>query len=200
MQRKVRREAGVRQKRVPWVGSGSVVRGHGAERPRKSKVAACDRMNTEGGRIATVLAAARECAATEALARARALRVGASPCAGRPCGATPPESAQVLSESSVLDRRVARLLSCGVQTIDGCVSESVRIARHNACVLDAGTPPNRFIPPPCPPAVYNTVVVDATGQVIGLPALGPNQSGNPAVLQGRNCPLPNKPDNPVLPG
>jgi hypothetical protein len=156
-------------------------------------------MNTEGGRIATVLAAARECAASEALARARALRVGASPCAGGPCGGAA-STVQVPSESSILDRRVARVLSCGIQTIEGCVPESIRIARQNACVLDAGTPPNRFIPPPCPPAVYNTVVVDADGQVIGLPALGPNQSGNPAVLQGRNCPLPNKPDNPVLPG
>lgn len=158
-------------------------------------------MNTEGGRIASVLASAQACAAAEALARARALRVGASPCAGGPCGGgTPSATAQVPSESSILDRRVTRLLSCGVQTIEGCVPESVRIARQNACVLDAGTPPNRFIPPPCPPAVYNTVVVDSAGQVIGIPSLGPNQSGNPAVLQGRNCPLPNKPDNPVLPG
>jgi hypothetical protein len=157
-------------------------------------------MNTEGGRIALVLAAARECAASEALARARALRVGASPCAGRPCDGANSAGPEVPSESSVLDRRVTRLLNCGVQATEGCVPESVRIARHNACVLDAGTPPNRFIPPPCPPAVYNTVVVDATGQVIGLPALGPNQSGNPAVLQGKVCPLPNKPDNPVLPG
>ncbi len=154
-------------------------------------------MNTEGGRIASVLAAAQECAATEALARARALRSG--PCGGKACSAAP-ATADVPLESSVLDRRVTRLLSCGVQSIEGCVPESVRIARQNACVLIASAPPNRFIPPPCPPAVYNTVVVDATGQVIGLPALGPNTSGNPAVLQGRVCPLPNKPDNPVLPG
>jgi hypothetical protein len=154
-------------------------------------------MNTEGGRIANVLAAAQACAATEALARARTLRAG--PCAGKPCGGGA-ASADVPSESSVLDRRVARLLSCGVQSIEGCVPESVRIARQNTCVLNASAPPNRFIPPPCPPAVYNTVVVDAAGQVIGLPALGPNVSGNPAVLQGKVCPLPNKPDNPVLPG
>ena len=158
-------------------------------------------MNTEGGRIASVLAAAQACAATEALARARALRAG--PCGGKACstgGGSAAAAADVPSESSVLDRRVTRLLSCGVQSVEGCVPESVRIARQNTCVLNASAPPNRFIPPPCPPAVYNTVVVDATGQVIGLPALGPNTSGNPAVLQGLVCPLPNKPDNPVLPG
>ena len=154
-------------------------------------------MNTEGGRIASVLAAAQACAATEALARARALRAG--PCGGKPCSAAAATAAVPL-ESSVLDRRVTRLLSCGVQSVEGCVPESVRIARQNTCVLNASAPPNRFIPPPCPPAVYNTVVVDATGQVIGIPALGPNTSGNPAVLQGLVCPLPNKPDNPVLPG
>lgn len=153
-------------------------------------------MNTEGGRIANVLAAAQACAAAEALARARALR-GASSC-GPACG-QPTSQIEVPSESSVLTRRVTRLLSCGVQTVEGCVPESLRIARVNACAA-AAVPANRFVPEPCPPVVYNTVVVNAAGEVIGLPALGPNVSGNPAVLQGKNCPLPNKPENPVLPG
>ena len=153
-------------------------------------------MNTEGGRIANVLAGAQACAAAEALARARALR---SSCGGGPRCGQPTSQVEVLSESSVLTRRVEKLLSCGVQTVEGCVPESLRIARVNACAA-AAVPPNRFVPAPCPPAVYNTVVVDAAGEVIGLPALGPNVSGNPAVLQGKNCPLPNKPENPVLPG
>ena len=112
-------------------------------------------MNTEGGRIANVLASAQACAAAEALARARALRSSCGPACGQPAG-----QAEVLPESSVLTRRVTRLLSCGVQTVEGCVPESVRIARVNACAV-AAVPPNRFVPPPCPPAVYNTVVVDA---------------------------------------
>ena len=154
-------------------------------------------MNTEGGRIANVLAAAQACAAAEALARARALRSGG--CGGGPTCGQAASQVEVLSESSVLTRRVQKLLSCGVQTVEGCVPESLRIARVNACAAEA-VPPNRFVPPPCPPAVYNTVVVDEAGQVVGLPSLGPNTSGNPAVLQGRVCPLPNKPENPVLPG
>lgn len=152
-------------------------------------------MNTEGGRIANVLANAQACAAAEALARARALRRG--PCGGN-CD-QPASQVQVLSESSVLTRRVEKLLSCGVQTVEGCVPESLRIARVEACAA-AAVPPNRFVPPPCPPAVYSAVVLDAAGEVIGRPALGPNTSGNPAVLQGLVCPLPNKPENPVLPG
>lgn len=151
-------------------------------------------MNTEGGRIANVLASAQACAAAEALARARALRSSCGPACGQPGS-----QVQVLSESTVLAQRVTRLLSCGVQTVEGCVPESLRIARVNACAA-AAVPPNRFVPAPCPPAVYNTVVVDEAGQVVGLPALGPNVSGNPGVLQGKNCPLPNKPENPVLPG
>lgn len=152
-------------------------------------------MNTEGGRIANILANAQACAVNEALGRARALRRG--PCGGGQPPSQPPS--QVLSESSVLTRRVEKLLSCGVQTVEGCVPESLRIKRVEACAA-AAVPQNRFIPAPCPPAVYNTVVVDAAGEVIGLPALGPNSSGNPAVLQGLVCPLPNKPENPVLPG
>lgn len=158
--------------------------------------------DTEGGRIARLLADSRGCAATEALARARALRVG-PPCAT--CGTT--TTSEILgptipSEGAALLLREARLLACGVQSTEVCVPESVRIARLATCVLNAGPQfrTEKFIPPPCPPVTYSTVVVDESGQVIGAPALGGNISGGAAVLQGKVCPLPNKPDNPVLPG
>lgn len=161
--------------------------------------------DTEGGRIARILADSRGCAASEALARARALRVGASSCA--PCGTT--TTSQTLgptipSEGAALEARMARLsaLPCRTTFTEACVPESVRIARLANCVVNAGPQfrTERFIPPPCPPVTYSTVVVDENGQVIGAPALGGNISGGPGVLQGKVCPLPNKPDNPVLPG
>lgn len=156
--------------------------------------------DTEGGRIARIIANAQTCAAMEALARARALRAGAACTSCGPQGMA--LGPQTPSEGAALDVRVARLLRCGVQATEGCVPESVRIARLDSCVINAGPQfrVDKFIPPPCPPVTYSRVVVDETGQVIGAPSLGGNISGNPSILQGKVCPLPNKPDFPVLPG
>ena len=142
-------------------------------------------MNTEGGRISNILSATRRCAAAEALAKAQALGKGC----GSLCGATPAAKAQI--PSMLLSATVTNCYS-RYQTLEGCVPESIRIARLQQRALDLSTDPTnpsarfsaytRFFPEPCPaiPASYA-------------------RAGEP-VLQGKNCALPNKPDNPVLPG
>lgn len=143
--------------------------------------------NTEGGRISNILSTARQCAAAEALAKARAL--GSGKACGALCGVPPPAKMQV--PSMLLSATVTNCYS-GYQTLEGCVPESVRIARVQQRAVDLATDPTdptarfsayaRFFPEPCPalPGWYA-------------------RAGEP-VLQGKNCPLPNKPDNPVLPG
>ena len=144
-------------------------------------------MNTEGGRIANVLASAKACMAAEALAKARSLR--GSPC-GRLCA--PPDSTinKPVPQSSVaLDAAAACYFYQGPES---GVPESVRIARAQQRTLDLSRdstdPLARFsayrrpfieICPPIPQWYYT--------------------AGEP-VLQGKRCALPNKPDNPVLPG
>jgi hypothetical protein len=154
--------------------------------------------DTEGGRISRLVRAAATCDAAQALAKARAARGGGSCVSCK--GGRRSLAAEPITESALLEKRMRAAVECGIPASEGCVTSSLRTTRVGACVIANGTPFNRFIPPPCPPAIYRTVVVDEAGNVTGIPALGPNISGNPAVLQGRVCPLPNKPDNPVLPG
>ena len=144
-------------------------------------------MDTEGGRIANVLASARACMAATALAKARSLR-------GSPC------STVCAPKDSTINKPVPQS-SVALNSAVGCyfhqgpesgVPESVRIARTQQRTLDLSRDPNdplsRFsayrrpfiqVCPPIPQSYY--------------------RAGEP-VLQGKNCPLPNKPGNPVLPG
>jgi len=147
-------------------------------------------MDTEGGRISALLRTSQACMANEALAKARAL--GSGRCVGTLCGA----SAAVLrpnvpTPSAVLTTTVQNCFS-NYQSVEGCVPESVRIARQQQRARDLETNPldpatrfseyARVFLAPCPP-----------------PPQWYYHAGEP-VLQGKNCPLPNKPDNPVLPG
>jgi len=145
-------------------------------------------MNTEGGRVSNLLTTTRQCAAAEALAKARAFGKGC----GSLCGVQPTANKpQTQLPSMLLSATVTNCYS-GFQSIEGGVPESIRIARMQQRTTDLATNPNdptarfsayaRVFPAPCPP----------------LPAWYTN-AGDP-VLQGKNCALPNKPDNPVLPG
>jgi len=144
-------------------------------------------MDTEGGRIANVLASAKACMAAEALAKARAFR--GSPCS-QACALPDSTINKPVPQSSViLDAGAGCYL---YQSAETGVPESVRIARIQQRTLDLSRDPtdplSRFsayrrpfiqICPPIPQSYY--------------------RAGEP-VLQGKNCGLPNKPDNPVLPG
>ena len=144
-------------------------------------------MNTEGGRIALVLANSKACMAEEALAKARAL-------AQRGCGSCTLIDSTVNKpvplESDVLNRKASNCFL--YQSPESGVPESVRVARMEQKTIDLSRDPNdpfaRFsqfrrpfvqICPPIPEWYYT--------------------AGQP-VLQGKSCPLPNKPGNPVLPG
>jgi hypothetical protein len=144
--------------------------------------------------MAELLASSRQCMAAEALRKARAQ---AGMAAGVPCSGIgklsilPP---QIPSEGQLLQTQMeaAQLCRTWVPPSPGCVPESVRIAGlQQSCVLkstSAAGADTRFsefvrnVPVPCPP-----------------PPAWWARAGEP-VLQGKNCPLPNKPDNPVLPG
>lgn len=143
--------------------------------------------SSEGSRIANLLASSRECMAAEALAKARAFSSGKG-CAvvcttNKPAGPDPAVPSMLLEQAS----------ACYTyRSAAECVPESVRIARLQQQTLDeftsADDPDRRFsmyfrkFIAPCPPD----------------PAWYKN-AGEP-VLQGKNCPLPNSPFNPVLPG
>jgi hypothetical protein len=145
-------------------------------------------MNTEGGRIANLLSASRCCMAAESLAKAQAFASGKAYCGlSQPPIQKPPPA----YPSMLLTAQVANCYS-RYQTVEGCVPESIRIGRVQQRTLDLSIDPldptTRFsayarnFPEPCPP----------------IPA-SYARAGEP-VLQGKNCALPNKPDNPVLPG
>jgi len=139
-------------------------------------------MNTEGGRIANLLSNSRCSMAAEALAKARSLNK-------KGCGCAPPSQAvQTKTESALLASQ-----NCFFhQGPESGVPESVRIARMAQRTIDLSFDPKdplaRFsqfrrpfieICPPIPTWYYH--------------------AGEP-ILQGKNCALPNKSDNPVLPG
>jgi hypothetical protein len=127
--------------------------------------------------------------AAESLAKARALSGGAA--CGALCGAPRIKGPDTPLPSMRLNAQVANCYS-SYQSLEGCVPESVRIARVQQKTLDKSTDPTnlatrfsayaRFFPPACPP----------------VPEWYTN-AGDP-ILQGKICALPNKPGNPVLPG
>ena len=136
--------------------------------------------------MANLLASSKACMAEEALAKARALgQRGCGSCTLIDSTVNKP----VPSESVI----VAKNASCYLyQSPETGVPESVRLARLQQRTIDLSYDPNdpvaRFsayrrpfiqICPPIPQFYYT--------------------AGEP-VLQGKNCALPNKPDNPTLPG
>ena len=143
--------------------------------------------NTESGRVSNILSESRRCMAAEALAKARALRGGKA--CGALCSFSPPKQVQL--PSMVLSATVKKCYS-GYKSFEGCVPESVYIARVQQKTIDLSTAPTnieqrfsqyaRLFPAPCP-----------------APPPWYAHAGEP-ILQGKNCALPNKPDNPVLPG
>jgi hypothetical protein len=144
-------------------------------------------MNTEGGRIANLMANSKACMAAEALAKARAL---SNKSCGGSCTLIDSTINKPVPSASVILNATA---SCYIyQSPESGVPESVRIARMQQRTLDLSRDPtdplSRFsayrrpfieVCPPIPQWYYT--------------------AGEP-VLQGKNCALPNKPDNPVLPG
>jgi hypothetical protein len=126
--------------------------------------------------------------AAESLAKAQAFSSGKACCGltQQPVLQPPPAYPSMLL--------AAQVTNCysRYQTVEGCVPESIKIGRVEQRTLDLATnpldPTTRFsayarnFPEPCPP----------------IPA-SYARAGEP-VLQGKNCALPNKPDNPVLPG
>jgi hypothetical protein len=92
---------------------------------------------------------------------------------------------EVPQSGSLLQQKIANCAAVGFVSPYECVPESIRLLREERKTLDTFAALGQFpkvFPAPCPP----------------LPQFYTN-AGQP-VLQGRNCPLPNKPDNPVLPG
>lgn len=157
---------------------------------------------SEQGRINELLQASRRCAALEALEKARRLRGGPGSCGSCGSAAVRPIKEQTALESEVLKERMSRAALCGTQGLS-VGPESVRIAAIQECVVNAAPRFSQFrgpfIPPVCPFPFYSAVQYDASGNAY-IPSLGGNIQGNMPILQGKVCPLPNKPDNPVLPG
>ena len=141
--------------------------------------------NTEGGRIALLLEAARRCAATQALAKARGGPVG------RPCAAIrPPMGVHVPPASAAIANKTACLTFVSANK---CTTESSWIARIQRETLDAAKnpldPTSRFSAyvRPFPPPICAAVPQEAL-------------NANVPHSQAIRCPLPNRSDLPVLPG
>jgi hypothetical protein len=149
--------------------------------------------DTEGGRIARIQEASRAQMREQALAKARALRGGPGTCGGVRC-ASAAERIQpnVPVPSAVLINTVKACYS-GVSR-EGCVPSSVRTARIQLDILekerDPFNPITRFSD-----LTINRPVIATVCPPIPLEAL----NANIPKQNMRNCPLPNKPDNPVLP-
>jgi hypothetical protein len=124
----------------------------------------------------------------ESLAKARAFSSGKAYCGLKQKAVLEPAPTY---PSMLLTATVDNCYS-SIQTVEGCVPESIKLQRLQQRTLDFSRNPldptrrfsayERNFPEPCPalPASYA-------------------RAGEP-VLQGKNCALPNKPDNPVLPG
>ena len=146
-------------------------------------------MDTEGGRISALLRTTRACVANEALAKAQALSRSKRNC-GSCTVLDSTVNKPVPTPSVILSAKVSNCFL--YQSPESGVPESVRIARTQQRSLDLSRDPNdpearfsqykrKFIEP-CPPIPewYYT-------------------AGQP-VIQNKSCPLPNKPDNMILPG
>jgi hypothetical protein len=145
-------------------------------------------VDTEGGRISRLIDDARRCNARQALARAQA---AAAPCKGRCAPGASVAGAAPLLPSEYLAGRVAACTP--YQSPFACVPESVRIAAAAECTIRAYSDPTNpeqrfseyrrpFFPTICPPIAPEIL------------------NANQPTMQLKRCPLPNKPDNPVLPG
>lgn len=152
---------------------------------------------SESSRLASLIAMNRECEQQEALAVAANRSQACDTCvkvdlSGAFIGNTinkpvPSSGAKLQSDTLACARRGGNI--SGPET---GLPESVRVAQLQQRTLDLSTDPTNadarfsafrrpFIPV-CPPIPQFYL-----------------RAGEP-VLQGKNCPLPNKPDNPVLPG
>lgn len=159
-------------------------------------------MGSEQGRISALLQESRACGAATALARARALQGAGGPCRGGPCAPGSAAGTDVPQESTRLNQRSAACARLAYISPYSCVPESIRLQRQQQEVQDvyaALGPYPRVFPAPCPPIEYTRYTLDENGNPVYY-ELGANTSGLEPVLQGKVCPLPNKPWNPVLPG
>jgi hypothetical protein len=164
-------------------------------------------MSSEGGRIAQVLMNSRACMANVALAKARAL-YGSGGGGGGSCSSGCSQQSQeqgpeVPQSSTLLNNQVQKCLKSGYISPYTCVPESIRTQQASRTAVEcyvANGPYERVFPAPCPPIVFDPYYYDASGNRVGLHSLGTNTSGQEPILQGKVCPLPNKPYNPVLPG
>ena len=146
--------------------------------------------DTEGGRIARVLEKSQALMRAQALAKAQAYRGGPGSCGNICYSAAERATPQVPVPSAVLAATVTNCYSR--YSKEGCVPSSVQTARTQLRILEQSIDPfNRetrfsefrgpFIPPVCPPIPQEALNANIPKQNM------------------RNCPLPNKPDNPVLP-
>lgn len=143
----------------------------------------------ESGRIAKLVDDACRCNKQQALLRARI----AGGCSSGSCrgGLQPVGQQQVAQSSDYLDKKVAACT--GYTSPYVCTPSSVRTLSLQLCATEAYkdpfNPEQRFseyrrpyFPPPCPPIPQEAL------------------NANVPKMQMKRCPLPNKPDNPVLPG
>lgn len=151
-------------------------------------------MNSEGGRVSQLVESAYRCNAQQALLKARRLAAASSckSCKSEGGSAALPVGQQLVPRpSEVLEAQNARCSELYTSPF-GCVPSSVRTQQLQICAVDAYTeltPDRRFadyrrpyFPPPCPPIPQEAL------------------NANVPKMQMTRCPLPNKPDNPVLPG
>jgi hypothetical protein len=166
-------------------------------------------MGSESNRISRLMADTRACLSATALAKARAT-YGSGPCATASCKgstatatATATLGADVGTSSDLLEDKMRSCGRIGYISPYSCVPESIRLQREQIRVADcyaAAGPYPKVFPSPCPPTRYSPYIHDGGGNIIGFQPLGPNKAGLDPILQMKNCPLPNKPYNPVLPG
>jgi hypothetical protein len=157
----------------------------------------------ESARISQLVAQAAACDRQRRLAAARLSRSGPCvDCSGIHTGSI--RRPEPPTPSGLLTIQMGRCVgyTSPYTTVPGSIYTAQVEQRARDCALRAN--PNeefeRFFPPVCPPIVFDPNVYDASGNVTGTHSLGVNINANPATLQGKNCPLPNKPNNPVLPG
>ena len=142
--------------------------------------------NTETGRIALLLSREKRNMGRQNLAKAQAY-YGAGPCV--PCVRQQPVlQATVPAASALLDKNVtACLILNRIIGVEGCIPESLRIARLQQANVDASrdpmNPDTRFsaykrpIPPPICPPIPQNLLNASTGYSQGLRCQPPRQSG-----------------------
>jgi hypothetical protein len=146
--------------------------------------------DTEGGRIGRVLEKSQALMRAQNLAKAQAYRGGPGSCGNICYSAAERMTPQVPVPSAVLAATVKQCYS--KYSKEGCVPSSVQTARTQLRILEQSVDPfNRdtrfseyrgpFIPPVCPPIPQEALNANIPRQNM------------------RSCPLPNKPNNPVLP-